>query len=296
MKRHIIYNSYSGNEPYIFLRFDKADRKAASGIVNNLIEKQFRICYDEHDSSNITDSDWLAERIISSDLIIFMISADSLKSLAYRNSINYALSIKKEILCVYLDDGEIDEGTAMQLAHVPSVRLSDYCEANELCDEIVKTDHFTQEMRGEDAKSIIKSTRKKTVAIAALISVLVLFIAAAVTIAIYRINYENSLPGQIEKMTEVEYLDISNEDASMIELLKGKTVKTLVVRNMGLTDISALEYVNCEELDISENPNVNTLEPLLEIKNLKVVKVTQDMYPALTRIGGRYRFKILITE
>ena len=132
-------------------------------------------------------------------------------------------------------------------------------------------------------------------ALSLLASVLVLFIIAGAVIAVHRINYENSLAGQIEKLTETEYLDISNEDASIIELLNSKTIKTLVACDMGLIDISALHYVNCEELDISHNPNINTLEPLLGIEGLKIVKVTQDMYPALRRIGGRHEFKIVIT-
>ncbi len=295
MKERIFYQAYDGSAPYIFLAFDKKDRKAASDIVNGLVDRQFRICYDEHDSKDIADSGRLANRISSSALTVFLISADALGSLEFRNCISYALSKKKKVFCIYLDDEKLDEGTRMLLVNVPGVKLSGYKNTNELCDDIVKTDFFIQDMRGEDAKTEIKNNRKKKVAIVTMAAVLTLFFAFAAVITVYRVNYENSLAGQIEKMTEMDYLDISNEDASTIELLKGKTVTTLVARNMGLTDIEALRYADCEEIDLSGNPTVNTLEPLLDNKNLKIVAVTQDMYPAITRISGRHAFKIVIT-
>jgi hypothetical protein len=183
----------------------------------------------------------------------------------------------------------------LQLANAAGVKRSDYKDMGELVEDILKIDYFLQTMRGTDAKVPIKSNRKKVAAIAAIASVVALFLIAGATIAIHRINYENSLPGQIEKLNKTEYLDISNEDALILDLLEGKTIHTLVARDMGLTDISSLQYVNCEEMDISQNPKINTLEPLLEIENLKIVKVTQDMYPALRRISGRYTFKIVIT-
>ena len=296
MKERILFESYTGSEPYIFLRFDKADGQTASGIVNTLIDKQFRVCYNEYDNKTIEDSEWVAGRMLPSQLVIFLISAGSLKNLAFRNGINYALSKNKKVFCIYLDDEELDDGIAMQLSNVSGAKLSGYQSIGELCEGIMKTDSFIQEMRGDDVKNLIKHDRKKRVAIAAMAVVLVLFFAAAAVITVYRINYENSLAGRIEKMTETDYLDISNEDASTIELLKGKTIKTLVARNMDLTDIEALQYVNCEELDISQNPKVNTLEPLLENGNFKTVTVTQDMYPAIVRVSGRHEFRIIIDD
>ncbi|MHB1314521.1 MAG: TIR domain-containing protein [Christensenellales bacterium] len=295
MKDNIIYHSYQGNEPYIFFRFDKADRQTASQIINNLIERQFRICYDEHNSKIIADCEWLANRILSSELTIFLISADSLSSLEFRNGINYALNKKKNVFCIYLDEKRLEYGFDIQLANIPGANLNSYKDVSELCEDMVKTDCFSQDMRGEDAKSPITSNRRKTVAIAALMIILAIFLTAAVSIAVYRINYDNSIAGQIEKLTETDYLDISGENAITIDLLKGKTIKILVARNMGLTDIEALAFVNCEELDISQNSKVKTLEPLLENKNLKIVKVTQDMYPAITRIKGQNQFKVVIT-
>ena len=294
MNDSIFYNTYSGGEPYIFLRFDKADKQTAYGIVNTLIDKRFRVCYDEYDSKTIEDSDWVADRMISSQLIIFLISEKSLKNLAYRNGIIYALSRNKKVLSIYLDDHKLDDGMGMLLSDVSGARLSSYESIYALCEDIIKTDSFVQDMRGEDAKTPAKSRSRKTIAIATMVVVMLLFIIAAVVITVLRVNYTNSLAGRIERMEEADYLDISDEDASIIELLKGKTVKTLVARNMGLTDIEALQYVNCKELDISQNPKVNTLEPLLENESLETVTVTQDMYPAILRVSSRHKFRLKI--
>ena len=295
MRDRILYQSYGGHEPYIFLWFDKGDGPAAARIVNHLIDRQFRVCYDEHDNSAIADPEWLAGRILSSGLVVFLVSAGAVKSLAFRNGINYALSKKKKIFCIYTDDEELEPGIKLQLANVPGVKVSGYPDTGALCEDIIKTDCFVQDMRGEDAKVTVKSNRKKA-AIAVMAAVLILFLVSAAAITVYRINYENSLPGQIEALTEADYLDISGEDASILALLKDKTIKTLVARDMGLTDITGLAYVDCAALDISDNPHVNTLEPLLDNAGLETVTVTQDMYPAIVRVSGRHRFKIIIAR
>ncbi|MCK5128495.1 MAG: toll/interleukin-1 receptor domain-containing protein [Clostridiales bacterium] len=296
MRERILYQPYEGTEPYIFLRYDIADNQAASRIVNNLMDKQFRICYDEYDNNAIPDSDWIADRMISSELTIFLISADAQKSLEFRNCINFALSKNKKIFCVYLDDVKLEDGLDMQLANIPNAKLSSYKDENTLCDYIIKLNCFSQNIRGQDVKIMIKSNRKKKVAVSILASIFALFIVATVIITVYRINYENSFAGKIEKMTDIDYLDISNENTTSIELLKDKTINTLIASNMDLTDIEALKYVNCKELDISENSKINTLEPLLDNPNLETVKVTQDMYPAIIRISGRHQFRLVITD
>jgi hypothetical protein len=295
MKQRILYKAYCGGEPYIFLRFDRSDKAAAGKIINNLIERQFRVFFDEHDKKTVPDYERLAGRILSSGLAVFLISKNALASLAFRNSINYALSKKKNIFCIYLDDQKMEYGFDIQLANVPGAALSRYKNADGLCGAIVKNDYFVQDMRGEGAKVPKNPGRRKKAAIIAVAAVLAVFIVSASAIAAYRIDYENSKAGQLEKITQTDYFDISNEDASLIGLLEGKTIGTLVARNMGLVDIEALGSVNCEELDISQNPAIKTLEPLLQNEHLKTVKVTQDMFPAIARVSGRHAFKIIIT-
>ena len=184
----------------------------------------------------------------------------------------------------------------MQLANIPGARLSSYENTATLCDDIIKNGSFVQDMRSADAKVPIRSNRVKIAAITALVTILVISTVLTVTITLSRVHYENSIAGQIEKLTETDYLDITGENASMIELLKGKSIRILIVCNMELTDIGTLATVNCEELDISENLKVQTLEPLLENHHLKTVKLTQDMYPAIARLNGNYPFKIIIVD
>ncbi|NLI54896.1 MAG: TIR domain-containing protein [Clostridiales bacterium] len=291
----ILYCSYEGAQPYVFLQFGEADRTEAARLVNTLIDQRFRVCYDENGKA-MPDAERLAERIQDSELAVFLLSADALKSLAFRSSVNYAISRSKKVFCIYLDDQKPGYGLELQLANIPGAKRSDYPDTGALVEDILLSGSFLQTMRGDDARIPIQTSRKKKAAIAALAAVLALFVIAGAGIAAYRINYQNSMAGQIEKLTEADYLDLSNGDASLIDLLAGKTVKTLIARNMGLQDIDALRTVYCEELDLSNNPQINTLEPLLEIESLKIVRVSQDMYPALIRIGGRHAFQIVITE
>ena len=184
----------------------------------------------------------------------------------------------------------------MQLVAVHAAKVTDYSNIIVLCDHLLTTEYFFQGLRGEDAKIIRKSSRRKSITIGTMAASFALFLILAVWISIDRVQYENSFAYQMKDVTQIDYLDISQQDPSAIPLLEGKTIKTLVARHMGLTDVSGLELVNCEVLDVSQNPEVNTLEPLLSNKNLEVVKVSQDMAPAISWVSGRHPFTILIAE
>lgn len=296
MKNEMTYRSYCGEEPYILLKYWESDDKIATDIVNLLIEQQFRVSYSGRDAAAVEEADRLADRMLSAELIVFLISAEALESLAFRNAIHYALSQEKKLFCIYLDDIPLSHGLALQLSGVPGARFGEYNGADELCRSIVTNAPFTQCLRGEDAKVKADNNRSKKITfVVALVAMVALF-AAGVGIAGYRTYYENTLPGQLERITETDYLDLSGENAALLEQLEGKTVHVLIARDMGLTDVDALETVRCEVLDLSQNPDVSTLEPLLKNSSLQLVTVSQDMYPAIGRISGRHSFRIVIGE
>lgn len=295
MKTRILYEPYLGGEPYVFLGFHGDEGPAAARILNGLADRRFRVFYADHTGA-VRDAERAAERMAAAELAVFLVSARSQKSLGFRSCVNYALSLHKRICCVYLDDAPLEFGLDMQLINVPGIRLSAYKGVHALLEDLTKMDFFMQDMRGDDAKIPLKQEFRKKTAIAVLASVLALFLASAAVIGVQRVRYENSMAGRIEKMTQTDYLDISEGDASVLGLLNGKTVTTLAARGMGLTDIGALADVRCETLDLGGNPGVYTLEPLLENESLKTVIVTQDMYPAVIRVSGRHSFRIIISQ
>lgn len=296
MKNKILYRSYCGDEPYILLKYGEPDEKIAVEIVNRLVKQMFRIHYSGRETIAIEDADRLAERMLSSELVVFLISAEALESLAFRNAVHYALNREKELFCIFLDDKPLAHGLALQLSGVPGVHLSEYKNPEDLCQSIVTGAPFTQRMRGEDAKVKADVNRSKKRMLMAAAGVMALLILVGAGVAAYRVHFENSLPGQIERITEADYLDLSGEDASLLERLDGKIVRVLIAQDMGLKDVEALATVRCEELDLSHNPKIGTLEPLLQNGSLRVVTVSQDMAPAVGMISGRHSFRVLIEE
>ena len=92
-----------------------------------------------------------------------------------------------------------------------------------------------------------------------------------------RVDYLNSAEYQLRNVDNAEYLDISRFDDSALELLDGKTIGTLYMEDMGAKDISAISGINVTEVDIAHNPDVSSLDPLLECSGIKSVSVSQDM-------------------
>ena len=97
MKDEMLYCSYHGDAPYILVKYGESDRKAANAIVNGLIARQFRVSYSDSDTVQIAEAEHLAQRMLSSGLVVFLISAEAQESRAFRNAIHFAQSRKKEV-------------------------------------------------------------------------------------------------------------------------------------------------------------------------------------------------------
>ena len=90
-------------------------------------------------------------------------------------------------------------------------------------------------------------------------------------------DYLNSAEYQLRNVDNAEYLDISRFDDSALELLDGKTIGTLYMEGMDAKDIPAISRINVTDVDIAHNPDVASLDPLLECSGIKSVTVSQDM-------------------
>ena len=103
--------------------------------------------------------------------------------------------------------------------------MSEYQNADDLCQSVVTRASFTQRLRGEDARTPANRDRSKKKTLLAAVVVLALLIVAVIGVASYRVYYDSTLPGQIDRMEQADYLDLSGENASLLKLLDGKSVR-----------------------------------------------------------------------
>ena len=112
------YLSYKGPEPFVFIRAFKSEEKELNRIADELYLRKIRFFYDCVKGNNTHLPEEVAGAILNSELCIFILSAKAQDDLDLRNSINYALSLKKKVLCLKDEAFELLHGLNVQLANV----------------------------------------------------------------------------------------------------------------------------------------------------------------------------------
>lgn len=300
MAKPLQFTPYEGNNPYIFSRCAPEDNLTVQIIMKELYERRCRVWHDHTDSGNAKRAQEVAEHIVSAELVVFFVSEKALYSQDFRKNINYALDTKKNMICIYLKPTKLIKGMEMQLANIPSITWSEFKDDDAFIHALYAMQGFTHELRGEDAPPPPDPPRISPIRTVA-ISLFALLVIAAVGAGVYGVKHGwFNAPVDpyvaLKELREAEYLDISAFDSGALPYLEGKRFGTLVATDMGLTTIESLALVDCKVLNISHEPDITTLAPLLENSTLTTVKVSEDMMAQVQGIIADAAFEILLVE
>ena len=105
----------SGNNPYIFISYAHKDTSTVLPIIKSLGEAGFSVWYDEGIEAGTEWPEYVAEKLYHSTAVVAFISKSAIESQNCRREINYAISKRKDMLTVYLEDLELSPGMEMQL-------------------------------------------------------------------------------------------------------------------------------------------------------------------------------------
>ena len=264
------YISYGGPEDYIFLRCHKKDSNRTITLANELIAKEIRVYFDCADSKTEHTPTEISAAIKNAKLCVFVLSDEALDDLDFRNSINFAFTNRIRIICLRLTKNDLGHGMDMQLANVPM-----YSDERSLL-EVIMNDPDKDLFTGEGQKVIEENKTRKYLTIVLLAAVLCLLIAAAVMIR-NRISYYSSAEYRLSQLQDTEFLDFTSYHKEDLRYLKDKNIAYISFRNMSLTDLEGIEAINVEEIDISGNPSLSSVDPILFSKTIKKVHISQDM-------------------
>ena len=106
--------AYGGDGPYVFVSYSHADKLVLREL-GWLQDHGIDLWYDEgiHPSSRWTD--YLAQQIKDSKLVLYFVTPNSAGSENCRNEIDYAIENHKHILVVHLEETELAEGQKLAL-------------------------------------------------------------------------------------------------------------------------------------------------------------------------------------
>lgn len=128
--------AYEGNRPFIFVSYAHKDSREVFDLIEKLAARGYRIWYDEGIEPGSEWPENIANHLLRAEMVLAMITNDSMDSVNCRREINYAMSKGKPLLSVVLEKTEIPAGMELQLSSQQSVLRYNFTDENRFLDKI----------------------------------------------------------------------------------------------------------------------------------------------------------------
>ena len=128
--------AYEGNLPFIFVSYAHKDSREVFDLIEKLAARGYRIWYDEGIEPGSEWPENIANHLLRAEMVLAMITNDSMESVNCRREINYAMSKGKPLLSVVLEKTEIPAGMELQLSSQQSVLRYNFTDENRFLDKI----------------------------------------------------------------------------------------------------------------------------------------------------------------
>lgn len=234
------YIPYSGQESYAFFGWN-GDCPEAAQTAEALIRRTVRLYWDDGTGAPGAVSEALAAACVC----VFFLTEAGCRSKAFRNEINFALSLKKAVICVKLGDFSLADGLSMQLANVQCVPFSGGTESAEA---LLTSGVLTQDIMG-GGMQVKKKNRQKPIMAAMATAALCLFLAAA----FFAVQLRSSPRYALRNVDGSEYVNISSYGQEALSYLEGFTIGTLDISDGEFENMDGLEKIHVDTVRINQN-------------------------------------------
>ena len=109
---------YEGTQPYIFVSYAHKNDAAVLEIIGTLQSRGFRVWYDEGIEAGSEWPESIASHLERAQLVLAFLSPAYLQSDNCRKEMHYALTKKKPVINVYLEQTEQSPGMEMQIGNL----------------------------------------------------------------------------------------------------------------------------------------------------------------------------------
>jgi len=267
MKR-FTYLPYGGSEAYAFLGCSAEDESVASKVAASLISRGVRLA-NHSCGGNADDPQKAADSIAHCSGAVIFLSEKGIRSLAFRNMVNYLLSLRKPLICVRIGDFPLAFGLEMQLANVPVVKLTT---VEETSSQLLQSGVLTQEMMGMGMKKR-SYTIKRGFIVGGMVLAACLIFAVCVLATVHE---RSSAAYQLQGVDGQAYVCISQYGEEGLLALSGKTVGELDLSGGSFSNLNAVENITAKTINVSDIPAGTVLRPLTKVNGLTTVKISQD--------------------
>lgn len=109
---------------YVFISYSHNDFKKVYSIITAMKNCGVPLWYDEGIEAGTEWPEYIAQQIREASVFIAFVSPSAVASMNCRNEINYALSLGKEMLIVYLEPTDLSAGMQLQLGSLQAMFYS----------------------------------------------------------------------------------------------------------------------------------------------------------------------------
>lgn len=106
---------------YVFISYAHKDSGKVLSIIQAMKDSGIALWYDEGIEAGTEWPEYIGEKIVNSSVFISFMSPAAAASVNCRNEINYALSLGKEMLIVYLEQTNLSAGMQLQLGSIQAM-------------------------------------------------------------------------------------------------------------------------------------------------------------------------------
>ena len=127
---------YKGSKPYIFVSYAHLDMDEAMTIVSELIDRGYRIWYDEGIDPGTEWDENIATHIENSSMFIALMSNNYLDSTNCKDELNFARDLELKRILVYLENVTLPGGMRMRLSRLQAIHKYTYPDPGQFYEKV----------------------------------------------------------------------------------------------------------------------------------------------------------------
>ena len=120
------FKHYEGPEPFIFISYCHADSEEVMRVITDMHSRGFRLWYDEGIEVGAEWQESIACHLVEADMMIAFISNAYMQSDNCRKEMAFALSKKKKVINIFLEETQLTPGMELQLGNIFAVMKYTY--------------------------------------------------------------------------------------------------------------------------------------------------------------------------
>lgn len=152
--------SNTQDKPYVFVSYAHANSDRVLPIIRAMQQSGISIWFDEGIVAGSEWPEYIADKVVGCHKFILFISNSYLDSQNCKRELNFAISRKKNILSIFLEDVNLSPGMEMQLGTYQSLYTKRFASDTAFCESLCKEPFFNDCM-GDDVEVTVPEQPKE---------------------------------------------------------------------------------------------------------------------------------------